>query len=1061
MTERFRAQPVLDGLTGFQRSTVAHVMDRFFGASPTKRFLTADETGLGKSLVARGVIASLIERLQDDQSVDRIDIIYVCSNADIAEQNLRRLNVTGEDHLPFASRLTMLAKESHRLKGQAVTGLKPVNLVSFTPGTSFATGHSGGRVEERALLYELVAEALDLRGPDLRGLRVLMRYGVQPRNFQRTQESLRHHRERHGDWDPVIVRGFRQQIRAAGSNLDGTFSLRRDVRDMIARLGSRPEPRKHDHDDWKRLVGGLRGALAKAAIDSLEPDLVILDEFQRFRDLLDRDNGGDAAELAHDLFDHRDSKVLLLSATPYKPFTYAEEREVGDDHETDFLSTLRFLAHGDEAALESIRGDLGALRRAAVQGEDPAETTASLRSKLLRLMCRTERPLDGRQDMLAEPTAPADQVEPGDLVDLAAVKAVARMLEAPFSVEYWKSAPYFVNFLDGYKIGEYLREALDHPAESDRLRPLLERTRHIDRRAVERHEPIDPGNARLRRLVDDTVEQGWWQLLWMPPSLPYLEPEGPYAGIDATAMTKRLVFSSWAATPTAVATLVSHEAQRRVHAAGDERDRSARLSFRITDGRPGAMTTLALLWPNPTLAARTDPFDVARGSVGTLDTAAVMGSLAAALRPAIGPDGSAIESAAEAWHWLAAFRLPGAVPPELVDDPHQLTVALAGGLAAAGDDADEVAEEPQRLRAHIDLAIDTGAAVEPPERPVDLAETVAAIGLHGPGNVAWRALARQLGDGHTVTEAGHWSAAATIAAGFRSLFNRDDVAALLDLTYGDRTYWRAILAYCAAGNLQATLDEYVHHLAGEFGPNPFDDSTLLALAEKVRSAIAMRPAPYTAFDPFRPEEPIRFDARFAMRYGNKRQTEGDARQPAVRNAFNSPFWPFVLATTSVGQEGIDLHWWCHAAVHWNTPASPVDFDQREGRVHRYGGHAIRKNVAARHRGDMLAEGVVDPWKAGYAAAVEHREALGDLTPHWVYPGHAKVLRFTFPYPLSIDQERLQRLKDDVVLYRLALGQPRQEDLLDLLRRQGVQADPARASALRLDLSPPTNPGALT
>ena len=56
---------------------------------------------------------------------------------------------------------------------------------------------------------------------------------------------------------------------------------------------------------------------------------------------------------------------------------------------------------------------------------------------------------------------------------------------------------------------------------------------------------------------------------------------------------------------------------------------------------------------------------------------------------------------------------------------------------------------------------------------------------------------------------------------------------------------------------------------------------------------------------------------------------------------------------------------------------------------------------------------------------------------------------------------LQRLKDDVVLYRLALGQPRQEDLLDLLRRQGVQADPARASALRLDLSPPTNPGALT
>ena len=35
--------------------------------------------------------------------------------SDIADQNLKRLNVTGHDHLPFASRLTMLAKHSRRL----------------------------------------------------------------------------------------------------------------------------------------------------------------------------------------------------------------------------------------------------------------------------------------------------------------------------------------------------------------------------------------------------------------------------------------------------------------------------------------------------------------------------------------------------------------------------------------------------------------------------------------------------------------------------------------------------------------------------------------------------------------------------------------------------------------------------------------------------------------------------------------------------------------------------------------------------------------------------------
>ena len=89
----------------------------------------------------------------------------------------------------------------------------------------------------------------------------------------------------------------------------------------------------------------------------------------------------------------------------------------------------------------------------------------------------------------------------------------------------------------------------------------------------------------------------------------------------------------------------------------------------------------------------------------------------------------------------------------------------------------------------------------------------------------------------------------------------------------------------------------------------------------------------------------------------------------------------MLATTSVGQEGIDFHWWCHSIVHWNLPANPVDFEQREGRVDRYKGHAIRKNVAAAHRSAALAPGVTDPWTAVFeAAAAEDDHGLDDLTP---------------------------------------------------------------------------------
>jgi ERCC4-related helicase len=85
-----------------------------------------------------------------------------------------------------------------------------------------------------------------------------------------------------------------------------------------------------------------------------------------------------------------------------------------------------------------------------------------------------------------------------------------------------------------------------------------------------------------------------------------------------------------------------------------------------------------------------------------------------------------------------------------------------------------------------------------------------------------------------------------------------------------------------------------------------------------------------------------------MRFGDDRaETEQSTVTSAhLRRAFNSPFWPFVLTSTSVGQEGLDFHLYCHAVVHWNLPSNPVDLEQREGRVHRFKGHAVRRNIAA-------------------------------------------------------------------------------------------------------------------
>jgi hypothetical protein len=298
--------------------------------------------------------------------------------------------------------------------------------------------------------------------------------------------------------------------------------------------------------------------------------------------------------------------------------------------------------------------------------------------------------------------------------------------------------------------------------------------------------------------------------------------------------------------------------------------------------------------------------------------------------------------------------------------------------------------------------------------------------------------------------------AVRVGEAFRTLFNRSEVMCLLDSTRGDeRAYWQRVLEYCLDGDLQAVMDEYVHHLVGN--ANPTTEAELEDVAEAMASAVSFGRGRVEAFNPTNPGHGIRINTRFALRYGNARgvlvRDDDGERAGDVQAAFNSPFWPFVLASTSVGQEGVDFHWWCHSLVHWNQPANVVDLEQREGRVHRFKGHAVRKNVAAEHRAEALRASDPDPWKAAFDAAAQTRPAdMNELWPSWVYPGPAKVECWVPYLPLSKDIEREQRLRRDRLLYRLAFGQPRQEDLLAVLEAGGVAADDVQD--LRIDLRPP-------
>lgn len=501
---RFEAEPYLQSLKSFQRATVEHVTDRLYRSEqPSRRFLVADETGLGKSLVARGVIARAIEALQDDDNVKRIDVVYVCSNADIAEQNLKRLNVTGHDGLPVTDRLTMLAKHSRQLDAATADHGKPVNLVSFTPGTSFQMGwQRTGTAEERALLHLLLVQTLGLRGRAEKSSRMLLQGGV--RYLETFTDRVNWLRlEMHDEIDPEIADRFAASAGAAGHL--------RQFEELIEELGRKqsvPAPLKTEALD---LTAHLRRVLARASVETLEPDLVILDEFQRFRDLLDIDRGGDAAELAHSLFDYPHARVLLLSATPYKPFTLADET-AGEDHATDFLRTLTFLAKDSPLQLHQVTQDLADQRTALITGDDATASAQRLRDQLLLVMARTERPQLGTDGMLLERAMNASPIKVEDLTGFATLRKLADTVNSDATIEYWKSVPYFATFMDGYQLATRVRAQLKSPVELNQLTALVQRTQHVERKAIEGFDAVDPGNGRLRVLSADTVDKGWWRL---------------------------------------------------------------------------------------------------------------------------------------------------------------------------------------------------------------------------------------------------------------------------------------------------------------------------------------------------------------------------------------------------------------------------------------------------------------------------------------------------------------------------------------------------------------------
>ena len=165
MSERYNPKAVAEAtmatLKDFQKETVNRVIELY--KNGRNRVLIADEVGLGKTVVARGVIARFAE-LREEEKDDLVKVAYICSNQSIARQNVQKLRVSelvNTDVDPNEARLSMqhLRIAEQENDPNVLNGY--VQIIPLTPETSFRMTSGVGLRWERALIYVILEKMLE------------------------------------------------------------------------------------------------------------------------------------------------------------------------------------------------------------------------------------------------------------------------------------------------------------------------------------------------------------------------------------------------------------------------------------------------------------------------------------------------------------------------------------------------------------------------------------------------------------------------------------------------------------------------------------------------------------------------------------------------------------------------------------------------------------------------------------------------------------------------------------------------------------------------------------
>lgn len=1038
----------------FQQATIdaaLHTLTRKKGA---RRFLVADEVGLGKTIVASGIIEKLADR-QTRLGDGPLTVLYVCSNLAIARQNIVRLL----SFLPEEERKSAVANidRPSLLPTRPGPTHKRVHIYMLTPDTAIPTRKGqrrDGRMEERALALVLLHRIL--ASPIRRLYRAFQR--------QAGTDSFRNWVRYYRGQDELGQLGggeFRNGFRDA---LRGVLGLQ-PGQHLPPRLNQMLD-RKQDQD----LVAASRTALAVAALKGIGSGLVIFDEFQRFRDLMEDADSGDSGDVVEDnvirnraalhvlesirgLPDGSGPALLLLSATPYTPYRSHSKQGVMDgkksDQSSDFFDLVAFLAASPpeaEAAKRKFLELSEELRKGVLDSDRAQAIRNSLMNILLPLMSRTERPSlpDGQGTLADTPKVVDADLLSCDFTQFSDMHNCFSPDSQDWIVPLWQSVP-----LPMQTLGSRYLAWTNKVKMPDRVTlTKLERDLH--------RVPASWPHPRLRALMSKMSDKRL-TMPWTAPSLPWWPLRGGWkaAKNDATIDAKLLVFSRYKAVPTALSGLISYTTESRLLSLTRGRNQvnyEAASKRRWLQPSPDRPNLLELFHPCR-LLARLEPLAAPLG-----DQAGMRREVELQLRKMLQDLGVAVIPGAKLSHrrksWellLALERKAGlwetsrsawrTVAPHSENDEESI-----GRFGTMMEKWDEVADEDVEI-SKISQETDLPALV--------------ALALESPAVVLLRALSR------------HWPEAScaenlpkvlsVIWRGLRAYLDKSWFVSALGERDGGK-YPAAIKKAIIDGNFESVLDEHFWFLSTD---GSGDWSVRL---EEVEKSLRLRDASVTFHEGEAAGETnsngassfsVRCHVAVPLAEGRKgrpgvetpgMQTDAEdspLRPDEVRKAFNSPFWPNVLVTTSIGQEGLDLHPWCNALAHWDLASSPIALEQREGRITRFGSLSVRRAIARKLGLELKSCEHGSPWVHLASLAEERLKDESGMSPWWVVEG-SECQKFFLAVPGGEQQERYEALARERALYRLVLGMPDQADLIRLLDAQGK--DPAILRDVCIDLS---------